>query len=152
MTNNLKAFLTMIAVSEGTAGIGDNGYNVIVGQALFRSYADHPRQRVFVKRINQYSTAAGRYQILAKYFDAYKKQLNLPDFSPDSQDKIAIQLIKECRALDDVNSGRFVQAVEKCRSRWASLPGAGYGQHENSLTALQSAYVNAGGVISACLL
>jgi len=152
MTNNLKAFLTMIAVSEGTAGIGDNGYNVIVGQALFRSYADHPRQRVFVKRINQYSTAAGRYQILAKYFDAYKKQLNLPDFSPDSQDKIAIQLIKECRALDDVNSGRFVQAVEKCRSRWASLPGAGYGQHENSLTALQLAYVNAGGVISACLL
>jgi len=148
MTNNLKAFLTMIAVSEGTAGIGDNGYNVIVGQALFRSYADHPRQRVFVKRINQYSTAAGRYQILAKYFDAYKKQLNLPDFSPDSQDKIAIQLIKECRALDDVNSGRFVQAVEKCRSRWASLPGAGYGQHENSLTALQSAYSRAGGTLA----
>jgi len=50
--------------------------------------------------------------LLARYFEAYKKQLNLPDFSPDSQDKIAIQQIKEQKALDDVDAGRFDLAVK----------------------------------------
>ncbi|MGC7995735.1 lysozyme, partial [Salmonella enterica] len=74
------------------------------------------------------STAAGRYQLLARYFDAYKKQLNLPDFSPASQDAIALQQIKERGALADVDAGRFDIAVGKVRNIWASLPGAGYGQ------------------------
>jgi muramidase (phage lysozyme) len=148
MINNRKAFLTMISVSEGTDGHGDNGYNVIVGGALFHDYADHPRVSVDLPRLRIKSTAAGRYQVLAKYFDAYKKQLKLPDFSPESQDKIALQLIKECKALDDIDAGRFAQAVKKCKSRWASLPGAGYGQHENTLARLQLAYVDAGGSLA----
>lgn len=146
--SNRAAFLTMIAVSEGTETIGDQqGYNVNVGGKLFSSYADHPRTPVYIKSIKKTSTAAGRYQILARYYDVYKKQLNLPDFSPDSQDKIALQLIRECKALDDIDAGRFESAVAKCKSRWASLPGAGYGQHENTLDRLQLAYVNAGGVV-----
>jgi muramidase (phage lysozyme) len=146
--SNLEAFLTMIAVSEGTNHLGDRGYNVIVGGKLFKDYSDHPRVKV---RINAQlsSTAAGRYQILQRYFDHYKRTLRLPDFSPDSQDKIAVQLIKECRALEDVTAGRFSKAVDKCKSRWASLPGAGYGQHENSLDKLQAAYIKAGGILEA---
>lgn len=148
MNPNRKAFLDMIAVSEGTAHIGNNGYNVIVGGALFESYADHPRKLVVLNKAGLKSTAAGRYQILSRYFDIYKKVLKLSDFSPASQDAIALQLIKECRALSDVDAGCFNDAVRKCRSRWASLPGAGYGQHENTLEDLRVAYRDAGGTFA----
>lgn len=134
----------MIAVSEGTEHLGrQHGYNVIVGGHFFSDYSDHPRVKVFIRKIGKYSTAAGRYQILMRYYDVYKKQLNLPDFSPDSQDKIAIQLIKECNAYDDIIAGRIDTAINKCRSRWASFPAAGYSQHENSLGALELAYAKA---------
>jgi len=141
---NRKAFLDMIADSEGTINLGDNGYNVIVGGSLFDDYSDHPRKLV---KLNEKlkSTAAGRYQILARYYDAYKGQLNLPDFSPSSQDKIAIQMIKECRVLDAIDNGKIELAISKCSSRWASFPGAGYGQHENRLSKLITAYLKYGG-------
>ena len=147
MTPNQKAFLDMIAVSEGTADRGDNGYNVIVGGALFSPYDTHPRVLVDLGH-GLKSTAAGRYQLLARYFDAYKKQLKLPDFSPKSQDTIALQQIKECRALDDIEAGRLHLAVKKCAHIWASLPDAGYGQHENDYEDLRTAFCDAGGTIS----
>lgn len=145
---NRKAFLDMIAFSEGTAHLGDKGYNVIVGGSLFKDYRDHPRKLVALPNLGIKSTAAGRYQLLSRYFDAYKKQLKLSDFSPASQDAIAIQQIKECKALIDVDEGRFEMAVHKCARIWASLPGAGYGQHENDLETLETAYLDAGGFIA----
>jgi muramidase (phage lysozyme) len=144
MNTNRQAFLDMIAFSEGTAGKGDDGYNVIVGGTLFYGYDDHPR-RLITLRPGLKSTAAGRYQLLSRYFDVYKKQLNLPDFSPESQDAIAIQQIRECRALDDVDAGRFEESVAKCARIWASFPGAGYRQHENKIEDLRAAYEKAGG-------
>ena len=155
MEKNRQAFLDMIAKCEGTAGRGDNGYNVLFGGLLFYSYSDHPRIKTFEKhdefiRNNKkdFTTAAGRYQLLARYFDAYKKKLKLPDFSPASQDAIAIQQINECKALDDVDAGRIAQAIKKCRRIWASLPGAGYGQHETTLNYCLAAYEKAGGTIA----
>jgi muramidase (phage lysozyme) len=145
---NRKAFLDMIARSEGTKGRGEDGYNVLVGGCLFHSYADHPRQLISIPRYKVKSTAAGRYQLLARYYDAYKEKLNLPDFSPASQDAIAIQQIKECKALADIDAGRIAQAIKKCRRIWASLPGAGYGQHENKIEYLLAAYQKAGGTIA----
>jgi muramidase (phage lysozyme) len=149
MNKNRQAFLDMIAVSEGTAHLGDNGYNVLVGGKLFdNDYRTHPRIKVYLPRLKIHSTAAGRYQLLARYWDAYKAQLNLPDFSPANQDAIALQQIRECRALADVDVGRFDEAVRKCRNIWASLPGAGYGQRENSLERLRAAYLQAGGTLA----
>lgn len=147
MSPNLKAFLDMIAVSEGTKGKGNDGYDVVVGGSLFSGYADHPRKLVDLPRLGIKSTAAGRYQLLARYYDAYKKQLNLPDFSPASQDAIAIQQIKERKALNDIESGNITGAIAKVKNIWASLPGAGYGQHENSVDKLLAAYQAAGGSI-----
>ena len=147
MSPNLKAFLDMIAVSEGTAGKGDDGYNVIVGGALFESYDDHPRKLVWI-RPGLASTAAGRYQLLKRYYDAYKKQLNLPNFSPLSQDLIAIQQIRERGALQDVEMGYITIAIDKVKNIWASLPGAGYGQHENKLDKLITSFINAGGTVA----
>lgn len=150
--SNLSAFLDTIAYSEGTDKPGqpslDRGYDVLVGGALFSGYADHPRKLIDLPRLGIKSTAAGRYQVLARFYDAYKKQLGLPDFSPASQDKIAIQLIRECKALDDVNAGRVTEALAKCKSRWASLPGAGYGQHEHKVETLVSIFKQKGGVVA----
>lgn len=150
--SNLDAFLTMIAVSEGTQNLGDRGYNVIVGSTpekpiLFHSYADHPRQLIQLGN-GLSSTAAGRYQILERYYDAYKTKLNLPDFSPISQDAIAIQMIRERQAFADICSGRLREAIGKCAATWASLPGNHYGQHENTLLTLNNAFIEAGGIVT----
>ena len=129
----MRAFLDMLAKSEGTYGIGDNGYNVLVGGNIFYGYGDHPRKLVSLPRLRIKSTAAGRYQILAKYYDAYRKTLKLPDFSPDSQDAIAVQMMSERGALPFIEVGNIKEAVRRVRNIWASLPGAGYGQHEQDL-------------------
>ena len=146
---NLNALLDTIGFSEGTTTIAesDDGYNVEVGGTLFQGYADHPRKLVTLNKAGLQSTAAGRYQILAKFFDYYKKALDLPDFSPESQDKIAIQMMKEVHALDLIEAGNFQKAVIQCGSRWASLPNNSYGQRQVPIADLQAAYEKAGGTV-----
>ena len=152
ISKNMKAFLDMLAYSEGTDNerqkTNNHGYDVIVGGSLFTDYSDHPRKLISLPKLGIKSTAAGRYQVLAKFYDAYKKQLRLSDFSPASQDAIAMQLIRECKATADIEAGRIADAIHKCRSRWASLPGAGYGQHEQKLDKLIQVYKGAGGVVA----
>ena len=149
---NVVAFLDMLAWSEGTDNgkqpTKDHGYDVVVGGTLFTGYADHPRVLVPLPRLKISSTAAGPYQLLSRYFDAYKKQLGLKDFSPLSQDLIALQQIRERRALDLIKQGRIEAAIKAVRNIWASLPGAGYGQHERKLADLLRAYQQAGGVVA----
>lgn len=146
---NVLAFLDMLAWSEGTdhprQRTRDRGYDVIVGGALFEGYADHPRKLVPLPRLGIKSTAAGRYQLLSRYYDVYKQKLGLRDFSPLSQDLIALQQIRERRAVPDIQAGRISEAIEKCSNIWASLPGAGYGQHEHRLDDLITHYLAAGG-------
>ena len=150
MSPNLKAFLDMIAFSEGTDNgkqkTNNKGYDVIVGGDNFSDYSDHPNRLVWL-RPGLASTAAGRYQLLKRYWDVYKKQLNLPDFGPESQDAVAIQQIKECKALDDIENGRIPLAISKCAHIWASLPGANYNQHENDLGSLLADYKAKGGTV-----
>ena len=49
--------------------------------------------------------------------------LHLPDFSANSQDKVAIQQIKERGALADIEEGTVDLAIGLCSNIWASLPG-----------------------------
>jgi muramidase (phage lysozyme) len=154
MSVNESAFLSTIKFSELGADViagSQNGYNVVVGSTpehivTFPSYADHPRILVHLKGEN--STAAGAYQILAHIFDSYKASLRLPDFSPASQDAIAMQILKERRALDPINAGDFDTAILRCSNIWASLPGATYGQHVQKFSDLRAAYQRAGGTIA----
>lgn len=151
MNNNRKAYLNTLAWSEGTdngrQATNNHGYDVIVGGSLFTDYSDHPRQLIKLGR-QLASTAAGRYQLLARYWDVYKRQLNLSDFSPASQDAVAIQQIRECKALPDIDSGDIVSAIHKCSKIWASLPGAGYNQHEQKIEDLLNKFTEAGGILS----
>lgn len=153
---NLGAFLDMIAVSElGPAllACSDDGYDVIVGSTaakpnLFTSYDDHPRVLVDIPTLNIKSSAAGRYQILRRIYDHYKVELGLNDFSPYSQDAIAMRLIQERKAVHDIEIGDIGSAIYKCKSAWASLPESGYGQHEHKKEYLIGAYQKAGGVLA----
>jgi len=148
-TKNETALLKTITFSEiGRSLIAksDNGYNVLLGGTLFSGYLDHPRKTITVNGMT--STAAGGFQILDRYFDSYKKQLHLIDFSPASQDQIAMQMIKEVGADHLINDGQFEQAVNKCSTRWASLPGAKYGQHVNDMEHLKAYYENVGGTVA----
>lgn len=140
---NVTAFLLMLRKSEGTSG--PNGYSTLVGGGQFYSFDDHPRMLVYLPNLKINSSAAGAYQILQRTWDSVAAKLSLTDFTPISQDRAAIELIRGRGALGDVRAGRFADAVAKCKKEWASLPGAGYGQHENALATLQTAYVNAGG-------
>jgi muramidase (phage lysozyme) len=147
MNPYLKAFLDLIGWSEGTSRspiTRDNGYDIIVtgiaGPSRFSDYSEHPFANGghIQWKLNppEYSTAAGRYQILARYWNVYKGQLNLRDFSPASQDAVALQMIKEKKATQLIITGDIVGAIRACSSTWASFPGNNYGQNPHSLTVL----------------
>ena len=153
MTPYRQAFLDTIKFSELGAGViaaSDHGFNVLVGSTpshllLFPTLADgtpdystHPN--ILNKEFD--STAAGGWQLLHPYWLAYKMKLGLTDFSPASQQAIAIQQIKERLALPLVDAGQFAGAILRVNNIWASLPGSKYGQRTNSMTVLQSYYNN----------
>jgi len=156
MTPNEKAFLNMLKISElgqGNIDISDNGYNVLAGSTpsvprLFNDYSRHPNKPIYFAKYGVMSSAAGAYQIIIKTWNNLQKQLNLPDFSPDSQDAAALELIRQRGGLEFVRAGQFADAVNACRKEWASLPGAGAGQRENKLDDLKTAYLAAGGTIA----
>lgn len=143
---NVVAFLDLIAWSElGPVLLADpnsdSGYRALVGwtpnnRLYFSDYSTHP------DILNQalHSTAAGRYQLLFRYYQPYCKLLGLSNFGPINQDRIAIQMIKECHAIPMIQQGNIDDAIKACSSRWASFAGSSYGQHTNSLQALLSKY------------
>lgn len=143
---NVRAFLDMIAFAEGTAG--PDGYRTMFGYRLFDDFSDHPRQyfEFTAGGKTQKTSAAGRYQFLARTWDGLRAKLGLPDFGPESQDAGAVELIRQRGALADVQAGRLTAAIAKVAPIWASLPGAGYSQPERKLPQLLAAYNAAGGV------
>ncbi len=131
------AFLGVIGYAEGTGDV----YNYTFGYQTFSSYADHPRRVVCS---NGYcSDAAGRYQFLSTTWDMVDAALGLPDFSPASQDRGALYLIRNRGVynLDAVDTyGEFSSAIYALNREWASLPGSPYGQPTHSMSGLWSEY------------
>ena len=147
--DNIAAFLWTIRVCEGTSG--SKGYNTMFTGKTFDSFADHPRQAISagVAGKSLTSTAAGAYQFLSSTWDEVQNATKLPDFSPASQDKACIYLLKRLKALDDVKAGRFKQAIDRCKTTWASLPDSPYNQHPKSLTFALNTYQAGGGTVTA---
>jgi muramidase (phage lysozyme) len=159
---NIVAFLDMLAVSEIGEWLlenSDDGYNVLVGShgpeerngvqippvlLTFASYATHPN----ILNSELDSTAAGRYQELHGNYAPYAAKLNLTDFSPVSQDLMAIQQIRERGAIPMLLAGQIQSAIAACSNLWASLPGNDYGQHQNQMSMLVAAYQAAGGTVA----
>lgn len=157
---HVLAYLDMLAWSElGSDYLSrsDDGYNVVVTGVdgkleLFTGYASHPfaggRQSKAINSKGLTSNACGRYQFMLRDWAHYRDALKLPDFAPLSQDRWAIQLIKERNALLDVKAGRIREAIAKCKNLWASLPGAGYNQREHKLEDLLAHFIAAGGALA----
>jgi muramidase (phage lysozyme) len=137
----MKAFLDVIAYAEGTSHA--KGYSALYGGELFNDFSCHPRRIIIKKSCNRLlgSTAAGRYQILARSWDHYASVLHIKDFSPQNQDKIAVALIRQRGALNNVLAGEFEIAIEKVSQLWASLPGAPYKQRIVHMQQLKKIYL-----------
>lgn len=144
---NVRAFLRAIRLGEGTSD--EDGYRRIVGGKLFDAPPwEHPREFVYIPRIQNYSSAAGAYQFLFRTWYGLERRYGFADFSPENQDLGAVALIGGRGALEDVKEGRIEQAIAKCAKEWASLPGAGYGQREESLDKVLAEYAKWGGQVA----
>jgi muramidase (phage lysozyme) len=149
LSANMKAFLRAIRLGEGTSD--DQGYSRLCGGGEAKNLNRHPAYDGFIvslPKLGIKSTAAGAYQINKPTWESlgYNK---LTPFDPDSQDVAAYKLIARAGAVADVDAGRIAEAVHKCRKIWASLPGAGYGQREESLSRVVAEYEKNGGVYTA---
>ncbi|WP_321878491.1 glycoside hydrolase family 24 protein [Paraburkholderia bannensis] len=166
MNANRKALLTVIKRSEGTStspATQCGGYDVVVIGAdgkpeIFTDFSTHPfangraAKLVRAKTATKpalYSTAAGGFQLLLRYWKSYSQLLRLADFSAASQDAIAIQQISEFGALPLIDAGDIEGTLKRIAPLWASIEGAGYGQGEHSIETLVSWYVEAGGTVGA---
>lgn len=146
-SSNVKAFLRVIRAGESSQD--DDAYRMIVGGGLVDSFDDHPRRLVYIPNLKVSSSAAGAYQFLSRTWDECAKALELPDFSPASQDLAAVFLIRRRGALDDVIAGRVELAIRKCAREWASLPGSPYGQPMRTLQQALTTYAQYGGTLTA---
>jgi muramidase (phage lysozyme) len=136
----IQAFLNLIRVPEGTSG--EDGYRIMFTGKRFTSFADHPRQLQTANGIA--SDAAGAYQFLSTTWDS----LNLPDFSPENQDKGAIELIKRRGAYQNILDGNIRTALDKCSYEWASLPPGRYGQPSISYAECEDLFTEFGGKLN----
>ncbi|MGD9643724.1 MAG: glycoside hydrolase family 104 protein [Elusimicrobiales bacterium] len=138
LPGTVRAFLDTIAYAEGTKW----RYNYIFTFATFESYASHPDRRICAGRLC--STAAGRYQFLTSTWKGLASSLRLEDFSPPSQDKACLEIIRRAGAYGLVlNSGKyenFAAAMKKLNRTWASLPGSPYGQPTHTTSELWKVY------------
>lgn len=140
---NLQKYLNAIALSEGTAGYMNNGYNTMFGGDQFSDMSDHPRiLKEFTDKSGKRdkTSAAGRYQFTQASWDEAKAALNLPDFSPRSQDMAALYLIQRAGQLDNVLNGNFADATAGLGGVWASLPSSTYAQPKHSYEAMDNFY------------
>ena len=97
INNQRKAFLDMLAWWKGTDNgrqkTRNHGYDVIVGGSYLQKVTRSPSQTYHAKpktQINRRRTLPTSF----RWWDAYRKQLGLKDFSPKSQDAVALQQIK----------------------------------------------------------
>lgn len=142
---NVQAFLAMIRKFESAGR-----YNVIYGGTTFDNFETHPNIRVpfLDPRTGKQniSTAAGAYQITWSTWQTVLKMAGNGDFSPESQDRAAVWLLKMNGSLADIIDGDFTAAIRKASKLWASLPFTDSKQSHVSIEKAYAAYTAAGGV------
>jgi muramidase (phage lysozyme) len=132
-----KPILDTIAYTEGTAGAGNNGYNILVGFGQIEGWTEnydkgHPNKLVTLSKTLK-STAAGRYQFLTSTW----KGLKLSEFNKSNQDLGGWKLVSGQKAVEScfatakaqIQSGKidvkanagFLTFLDKNYACWASL-------------------------------
>ena len=128
--DNVAALLATIRHFES-----HDDYYVLYGGARFSGDA-FPNVRVPFHNprkagtgLNDYSTAAGAYQINKGTYEQFGPPYGVNDFSPASQEQIAINILQSIGAIDQLNAGDIQGAILTASKRWASLPGSAAGQN-----------------------
>lgn len=92
-------------------------YNAIGGGGgTFSNYADHPDAG------SKPGRPAGAYQFDAVTWREMADQLQLPDFSPESQDRAAVHLLHKLQATERLMKGDVTGAVLAAGRRWDVFP------------------------------
>jgi muramidase (phage lysozyme) len=133
----------VLSFGEGTQG--EKGYTTRFGGGQFKLGNDHPRIASRTPWGTE-SAAAGKYQIMPKTWDTVvQPNLNLPDFSIDSQEKAGRFLTKN-RGVDPdkviTSYEEFEEVMNKLAPEWASLP---YSKRSPTGFGMGSSYYGQGG-------
>jgi muramidase (phage lysozyme) len=163
----VRAFLRMLRVGEAT--VGEKGYETNVGGRSFIKYYKkdwHTHPRVHVQLTPKLkSDAAGAYQIMGNTWDdiaALRKKYHIADFSPESQDLMALLILKYKRRtplsekaikrlgekfrhaygdiVEYIKKGDIDKAILIASLEWASLPGSPYNQRTETYESVKKYY------------
>lgn len=125
----VRKYLDMLAQAEGA------DYGTKFGGEVTNDLSDHPRTRKGFTQTDgkkNTSSAAGRYQFLEKTWDDVAGAIGARDFSPESQDAAAVELLRRSGSLAKVQAGNYDEAIKLDNKTWASLPGSPYAQKTRS--------------------
>jgi muramidase (phage lysozyme) len=116
---NVKAFISAIAAAEG--GDYNLKYGGVIGKKndkwKFSDFSSHPGPGSDGR-----TTAAGMYQINRATWQEMGKKMGLTDFSPSTQDLLAVEILRTIGAIDSIGAGDINSALSKASRRWAALP------------------------------
>lgn len=116
---NVAAFLKAIAAAEG--GGYDFKYGALKGRVndrwRFTDMSTHPGPGIDGK-----TTAAGMYQITRPTWQHHGAKLGLKDFSPRTQDLIAVEILRSLKVIEAIKKGRIGEVMPKVARIWAALP------------------------------
>ncbi len=98
----------------------------------------------------QESSAAGAYQILWRTYVELCANYGFKDFTPRTQDLMALALFDQIGVLHAIRDGKMLQpeVMDKLNNIWASLPLSEYGQPTKSIELVTDTYIKAGGFIA----
>lgn len=126
-----KAWLGAVAGPESAGK-----YDVLYGGTKFADLSAHPGANIPITsgpNKGKTSSAAGKYQFLKPTWEEQQKKLNLPDFSPGSQDAAAWNLSKEVYQaktggdleadLAKADDASLQKIAGLMSGTWTSLPG-----------------------------
>jgi muramidase (phage lysozyme) len=147
---NIQAFLKAIVDAEG--GGYDFKYGAVKGKRndpwRFNDYSTHPGPGV-----GGVTTAAGKYQInRATWQDHAEHRMGLTDFTPETQDLIAVSMLRGLGVIENIKGGDIEGALSQASKQWAALPmGRGQaGRHNQPYVGFEhfeATYKAAGGVV-----
>lgn len=140
-SGNLQAFL--MAIRSGESGVTDAAYGMMVFGGSFSDFSTHPKVFKTNPRDGTKTSAAGAYQITYTTWVWLHVLAGVNDFSPASQDLMAIAYLRKIGALGDILDGNFSSAARKCKPVWQAFT------VPSLLSRMTMTYRNYGGVINA---
>ena len=116
---NIKAFL--VATSKAEGGDYDFKYGAVKGKKndkwRFTDFSTHPGPG-----FGGSTTAAGMYQITIATWREHSGKMGLTDFSKETQDLIAVELLRSVRVIDKLKAGDVAGSLLPAARKWAAIP------------------------------